>query len=86
MTTGNARSATSLRRFITERVAAELGMAEDAIEPDVPLAEYGLDSAGIVGLSGELAELLGRPLAPTLAFDFPTIDALAEHLAEAPSH
>jgi acyl carrier protein len=71
----------AIRAFLLERVADELGLSADDIDPDAPLAQYGLDSAAAVGLSGELAEWLGRRLEPTLLFDHPSIDALARHLS-----
>lgn len=43
---------------------------------------YGLSSRDAVTLSGELEELLGRRLSPTLAYEYPSILALARHLAE----
>ena len=48
-----------------------------------PFAHYGLDSVAAVGLSGELSEWLGRPVAATLAYDYPTIGTMARHLAGA---
>ena len=81
MKTSTKTTVSGLKAFITSRVAAELGVPGDTIEPDVPFAEFGLDSAAMVGLSGDLAELLGRTLDATVAFDFPTIDALSAHLA-----
>nr|VFK64743.1 MAG: Acyl transferase domain-containing protein [Candidatus Kentron sp. UNK]VFK71219.1 MAG: Acyl transferase domain-containing protein [Candidatus Kentron sp. UNK] len=45
-------------------------------------AHYGLGSVEAVGLSGELGAWLGQPLPVTLAYDYPTIDALAQYLAK----
>jgi polyketide synthase 13 len=35
----------------------------------------------IVIMSGELEDLLGRPVDPTVIYDHPTINALAAHFA-----
>jgi amino acid adenylation domain-containing protein len=47
-------------------------------------AELGLDSAAGVALAAALADWLGRPVPPVVAWDYPTVDALAAHLAGAP--
>src|SRR5208282_2820746 len=59
----------------------------DANEVDVgePFASYGLGSAELVSLSGELAQWLGRQLPAELAYEFPTIEALARGLADSSS-
>ena len=46
-----------------------------------PLAGFGIGSLQAVRLAAELEEWLGRKLAPTLVYDYPTIDALAGFLA-----
>ena len=45
------------------------------------MASYGLDSLRTVGLVGELGAWLGRPIPETLAWQYPTIEALSGHLA-----
>jgi acyl carrier protein len=50
----------------------------------VPIVEYGLSSVEIVRMTGDLSDWLSRDLAPTLGYDYPTIAALAGHLAPAP--
>jgi acyl transferase domain-containing protein/acyl carrier protein len=59
----------------------------DANEVDVgePFASYGLGSTELVSLSGELAQWLGRQLPAELAYEFPTIEALARGLADSSS-
>lgn len=51
------------------------------IDATVPLGEYGMDSAGAAGLSADLAEWLGVPLKESIAFDYPTVAALSEHVS-----
>jgi acyl carrier protein len=58
-----------------------------AIEPDdvnvtIPFDRYGLDSSVAIGLTGDLETWLDRKLDPTLLYDYPTIEALSQHLAE----
>ncbi|KVT85288.1 hypothetical protein WK59_12225 [Burkholderia ubonensis] len=51
------------------------------LDVQMPLRELGLDSLMAMELRNELCALTGRRLAPTIAFDYPSIDALAAHLA-----
>jgi acyl carrier protein len=50
------------------------------IELTTPLRERGLDSLMSVELRNLLAKSLKLPLPHTLALDYPTLDALCEHL------
>ncbi|HEX4420879.1 MAG TPA: SDR family NAD(P)-dependent oxidoreductase, partial [Kofleriaceae bacterium] len=75
----NARTIT---RWLVDHLAEELGIPADSIGLHEPLGSLGLGSSQAVVLSGDLAEWLGRALPPTLAYDFPTIAALAAHLAD----
>jgi acyl carrier protein len=61
-------------------VLAEVDLS--AIDTRLPLADYGLDSIQVARLSGDLEAWLGRDLSPSLIYDYPTIEALARHLAE----
>ncbi|GCE20006.1 hypothetical protein KDK_38060 [Dictyobacter kobayashii] len=70
-----------LRSWLVEHVAEALKVAPGAVNINTPFAYYGMDSAQAVSLSADLEDLLHRSLAPTLAYDYPTIDALARYLA-----
>lgn len=67
-----------IRDFLAERIAAKLTGEE--VDPDRPLEEYGLSSRDAVAIAGELADLLGRELSPTLIWAHPTINQLARVL------
>lgn len=54
----------------------------DEVDVTVSFDRYGLDSATAIGMTGNLEEWLGYELDPTLIYDYPTIEALAENLAE----
>ncbi|MDT5041823.1 MAG: hypothetical protein QOE51_2808, partial [Actinoplanes sp.] len=73
----------SMRDLVRNHVAAVLGYASGA---DVPaeraFADLGLDSVGAVQLRKALSTAVGRQLPATLAFDFPTLADLADHLAD----
>ena len=52
-----------------------------AIDIQEPFAAYGLDSAVAVSMTGELAQWTGCELEPTLFWEYPNIEALAQYLA-----
>jgi hypothetical protein len=52
-----------------------------ALSPATALKEIGLDSLLAVELRNQLARLGGTPLPATLAFDHPTLEALANRLS-----
>ncbi|MET7937409.1 acyl carrier protein [Streptomyces sp. NPDC005322] len=72
--------AAEIRQWLTERLSAHLGMASELIEPDVLLAEYGLDSLHAIALITDIEDHWGLSLDATVAWEFPTVDRLAEHL------
>ncbi len=80
-TTTAGRTARDIEGWIAAYLARILEVDPREIDRRRPFAEYGLDSLSAVTLSGELEEWLGRELSPTLAWDYPTIDALARHLS-----
>lgn len=73
----------SIKDFLIARIALGAGLAEDTIDPELPFQEYGFDSHMVVQLAADLSSRTGRPLPATLAFNYPTINALSRHLARA---
>ncbi|GGS60927.1 type I polyketide synthase [Actinokineospora fastidiosa] len=61
--------------WLTAWVTETTGVTD--VRPDRPLHEYGLSSRDMVRLVAELGDRVGAPLAPTLAYQHPTISALA---------
>lgn len=70
-----------IEEWVTRRVADYLRLAEDDIQPDVPLAQYGLDSVFAVGLCGDIEDRFPIEVEPTLAWDHPTVEAIAQSIA-----
>ncbi|KVL12891.1 type I polyketide synthase [Burkholderia ubonensis] len=70
-------------RMLVEQAVRKVTGTRPSTRLDVqmPLRELGLDSLMAMELRNELCALTGRRLAPTIAFDYPSIVALAEHLA-----
>lgn len=71
----------AIRDWLVSRIAALTGTPPSAVGAGDPFSRYGIDSQRAVVMSGELQDWLGRPVPPTIAYDCPTIDALARHLA-----
>jgi acyl carrier protein len=66
-------------------LSKELKLELSAIEPSKSFADYGLDSVAAVELAQALGDWLGGELDATIAWNFPTIKALAVHLAQEPT-
>lgn len=76
------RSATQIEEWLIEYLAQILEVDPDEMDVTVPFDRYGLDSAQAIGMIGELEEWLGEEIDPTLPYDYPTIESLAQHLAD----
>ena len=73
--------AKAIQDWLVAQLSRVLDVEPQDIDVREPFTSYGLTSLDAVGLSGELEEWLGRSLSPTLAYDYPTIETLARHLA-----
>ncbi len=67
--------------WLAGKMAAHLGIAPGRVDHRATFASFGLGSLQAVALAGELETWLGRSLAPTLAYEYPTIEALAAYLS-----
>ncbi len=74
----------SIEGWLIDKVAELLELKPNEIDTEQDFSEYGLDSAEAVNLSGELESYLGCRLSPTLLWDYPSIETLAEYLATNP--
>jgi acyl carrier protein len=73
-----------LKSWLVARVAKELKVPPERIDPDKELALQGVDSLLAVEIVADLEAVLGRALPPTLLWDHVTIGALAEYLSFPP--
>lgn len=76
-----ARTAKAIQDWLVAHVASMLKVRPQEVDVKVPFAHYGMDSVQAVSMSADLEEWLGRELSPTLAYDYPNIEALARYLA-----
>lgn len=67
--------------WLCRRVAAALDIDSAQIDPDITFDRYGLDSVRALEVTADLGTCLGLgELAPTLLYDYPTINQLAAHV------
>ncbi|MGX4733344.1 SDR family NAD(P)-dependent oxidoreductase [Kitasatospora griseola] len=78
-----APGAQEIEAWLTERLARTLDCDPAGIDRTAPIAGLGMRSVDLVSLIGELERHLGRTLSATLAWAYPTVEALAAHLAGA---
>jgi 3-oxoacyl-(acyl-carrier-protein) synthase/acyl carrier protein len=74
--------AETIQSWLVTRIAAMLELDPATIDPRQPFTYYGLGSVQAVSLTGDLEVFLDRTLSPTLAWDYPTIELLANYLAD----
>lgn len=72
----------TIKSWLVSQLAERLELKTHEIDIERDFTDYGLNSIEVVNLSGELENLLGRRLPPTLLLDYPTISSLAEYLVE----
>ncbi|HAZ48489.1 MAG TPA: phosphopantetheine-binding protein [Cyanobacteria bacterium UBA11369] len=75
-------TAAEIQAWIVSYLAQLLEINPDEVDTAIPFDQYGLDSSAAVGMTGDLEDWMGRKIDPTLLYDYPTIGALAQHLAE----
>jgi acyl carrier protein len=75
-----SRSVAEIEGWLLSRLAARLGPGSETIEATLPFSYYGLTSVDAVALAVQLEAWLGEPVAPTLAWDYPSTRAVALHL------
>jgi acyl carrier protein len=75
-------TAAEIQAWIVCYMAQLLEIDPDEVNVTIPFDQYGLDSSAAVGMTGDLEDWLERKIDPTLLYDYPTIEALAQHLVE----
>jgi acyl carrier protein len=72
----------AITQWLVQWIAKELGLPAVEIETDKSLLNYSLSSVTAMMLVGDLEEWLGLTLPPTLVWDYSSIAAIADFLAE----
>jgi len=82
---GATPGGSELVAWIRNWIHDQLGLEPAAIGTNRTFISLGVDSIHAMMLVGDLEHHLSRRLPPTLAWDHPTIEALAAHLSAPPS-
>lgn len=72
----------ALDDWLAAKIAGYLSISPDQVDRDRSLADYGLDSVHAMSLCGEIEDAYGFEVEPTLAWDYPTVNAMSEYLGE----
>jgi acyl carrier protein len=75
-------TAAELEDWIATWLSPRVGVHAVEIDRDKPFTDLGLDSMVAVRMSGDLEDLLGREVSPSVAWEYPTIATVAAHLVE----
>ncbi|PPS43904.1 acyl carrier protein [Chroococcidiopsis sp. TS-821] len=81
ITTKQLPTATEIQAWMVAYLADLLEVDPDEIDVTIPFDRYGLDSSAAVGMTGDLEDWLETDIDPTLLYDYPTIEALVQHLS-----
>ena len=77
---GGARKSETLAGIQQQVAAAVAAVLGHDIDPDEPLMDAGLDSLGMAEAGSAIQSAVGLQLPGTVAFDHPTISALAQYI------
>jgi len=78
----SAPSKQEIAAWIIAWLAEETGIAASEIEVEQSLLNYSMSSISATILVGDIEDWLGLTLEPTLAWDYPSIAAIVDHLAD----
>ena len=74
-------STPEIQDWIVSYIAELLEVEPELVDPTISFDRYGLDSSAAYALTGDLEDWLGREIDPTAIYDYPTVEALSEHLS-----
>jgi acyl carrier protein len=81
---GPVRPPEEIQQWILQRLARVLEVSPQEVDPDEPLARFGLDSVQLVLFVTDLEQWLGRTLQRNPLNEHASIRQLCEQLAAAP--
>jgi 3-oxoacyl-(acyl-carrier-protein) synthase/acyl carrier protein len=76
------RTVAEIEVWLVNKIAEIQDLPLESINLKQPLAAYGLNSLKAVSISAELGEWMGRSIAPTIVYDYPSIQVLADYLGQ----
>lgn len=72
----------TIRTWLVTNIANVVNMEPGKIDIHQTFDNYGLDSLQAVSLSGDLENWLSTEISPTVVWDYPTVELLAQHLSK----
>jgi acyl carrier protein len=76
--------ATRIETWLCRYLADLLDLQPHSVETSQAFARFGLDSASMIGMTGDLGAWLGCEIDEALVYDYPTISSLSQILAARP--
>lgn len=71
-----------IQAWLTATISRIIKIPPAQIDVRLSFAEYGMDSLALLELSGTLGDFMHRELSEVIAWEYPTIELLAAHLAQ----
>lgn len=71
-----------LREWLRTQLAKELELPVESIDPDEPMAAYGLDSVRAITLLADVEDHVGFEIDPNALWEFPTVASFSEMVAD----
>lgn len=80
----NRFTESELTTFIQKKIAEELGIPLTEVDPTLEFINFGLDSVKAIFILQHVEQFVGHELNPLLFWDYPTIQSMAQYLANEP--
>ena len=74
-------SADEIQDWLIAYLSEQMKIPTNSIDVAAPFDTLAVDSATAIGMTGDLEQWLGTTIDPTVLYDFPTIEQIADHLA-----
>ncbi|WP_392535316.1 acyl carrier protein [Nostoc sp. C117] len=81
MNTQTKKNTQEIQEWIISWLSKELKIEADELDIEEPFVNFNLSSRQTIILTGDLEDWLGFSIEPSVAWEYPTINKLAEFLA-----
>lgn len=71
-----------IAEWLTSFISQVLEMPKEDIKSNIRFDRYGIDSVAVLSIVDELGKFIKKDLDATMAYDYPTIETLSEHVAQ----